>query len=75
MSLFIRMSLFKRILGREPEPVKDFKCRSYNWQYMKCSFEKQPNPVVPRYTLQFALDRKPMESSVVSVMDQTNARP
>lgn len=40
-------------VGYPPAPVRNFKCRSPNWQNMSCTFEKPYNPVHVTYTLRF----------------------
>lgn len=50
-----------------PKPVKNFKCRSYNWENLKCTFSTQNTVNIPEYKLHFVVDRKPMQSSMVSL--------
>ncbi|XP_031624527.1 cytokine receptor-like [Contarinia nasturtii] len=42
-------------VGTAPEKVIDFKCRSYNWENLTCSFEKPYNPVPVDYTLYYGI--------------------
>lgn len=58
--------------GHPPDPVKNFKCRSYNWQYMECHFEAPMNTILPTYTLNFAMDRKPLQASMVSHLNSVS---
>lgn len=46
---------FILIVGTEPVKVIDFKCRSYNWENLTCSFEKPNNPVPVNYTLYYGI--------------------
>lgn len=46
------------ITGTKPTNVIDFKCRSYNWENLTCSFERPYNPVASTYTLLFKMDTK-----------------
>lgn len=40
--------------GTKPEKVINFKCRSYNWENLTCTFERPYNPVPVNYTLYYA---------------------
>jgi len=35
--------------------VENFKCRSYNYVYMICSFKQMENPLITKYTLEYHL--------------------
>lgn len=41
--------------GTKPEKVINFKCRSYNWENLTCTFERPYNPVPVNYTLYYAI--------------------
>lgn len=43
------------IIGTAPVKVIDFKCRSYNWENLTCSFERPFNPVAVNYTLYYGI--------------------
>uniref|UniRef100_U5ERE7 Putative cytokine receptor n=1 Tax=Corethrella appendiculata TaxID=1370023 RepID=U5ERE7_9DIPT len=45
----------KVFIGVPPDKVKNFKCRSYNWEYMNCSFKASYNPLKPTYKLEFRI--------------------
>lgn len=47
-------SSFSLYAGTKPERVINFKCRSYNWENLTCSFERPYNPVPVNYTLYYA---------------------
>lgn len=47
--------VFRLIIGTEPVKVIDFKCRSYNWENLTCSFERPYNPVPVNYTLYYGV--------------------
>lgn len=43
-------------VGYKPSQIEDFKCRSYNWAVMNCSFTKPLNPVPTVYTISYRLE-------------------
>lgn len=45
---------FIHLTGTKPEKVINFKCRSYNWENLTCTFERPYNPVPVNYTLYYA---------------------
>ncbi|KAJ6644668.1 Cytokine receptor [Pseudolycoriella hygida] len=50
-------------VGYKPKPVLNFKCISYNWQSMKCSFQRSSNPVASRYELTYSIDNKSLQTN------------
>uniref|UniRef100_A0A1B0A054 Fibronectin type-III domain-containing protein n=1 Tax=Glossina pallidipes TaxID=7398 RepID=A0A1B0A054_GLOPL len=46
----------KVFVGSPPKPVKDFACRSYDFEYMVCNFSKPSNPVLTQYNVTFYID-------------------
>lgn len=46
-------------VGYPPARVKNFRCRSPNWQFMNCTFDKPYNPVHVTYTLNFRVPNDP----------------
>lgn len=38
-------------VGHPPQPVSNFRCISNNWETLNCTFDFQPNPVLPIYNL------------------------
>lgn len=40
-------------IGHKPYPVSNFRCRSYNYENLTCSFEKPYNPVVTTFNLSY----------------------
>lgn len=48
-------------LGYKPKPVKNFRCISYNWQNMKCIFERLSNPIASRYELTYYFDDRSLQ--------------
>lgn len=43
----------KVFVGSPPKPVKDFSCRSYDFEYMVCNFTKPHNPILTTYNVSF----------------------
>ncbi|KAG4077009.1 hypothetical protein HA402_015996 [Bradysia odoriphaga] len=57
-------------VGYKPKPVINFRCVSYNWQNMKCSFERSSNPVASRYELTYYFDsRSPVTNRCQLLVD------
>lgn len=59
---------FCQNIGTAPVKVIDFKCRSYNWENLTCSFERPYNPVPVNYTLYYGIGiGKPIFKTSVSI--------
>lgn len=46
-------------VGYKPRNVLNFKCHSYNWQNMNCSFEQPYNPIPTSFSLIFGFENSP----------------
>ncbi|XP_065364504.1 cytokine receptor [Calliphora vicina] len=46
----------KVFVGSRPRPVKDFSCRSYDFDHMICNFTKPPNPILTTYNVSYFND-------------------
>lgn len=42
-------------IGPKPYPVCNFRCRSYNYENLTCSFEKPYNPIVTNFSLTYII--------------------
>lgn len=69
--LFSNRYLFRRIhyslSGYKPLDVENFKCRSYNWENLKCSFEMPNNPVLAVYQLSYMPKLQSHTGSVIEL--------
>ncbi|XP_037808231.1 cytokine receptor [Lucilia sericata] len=43
----------KVFVGSKPRPVKDFSCRSYDFDHMICNFTKPANPILTTYNVSY----------------------
>ncbi|XP_059615014.1 cytokine receptor [Phlebotomus argentipes] len=50
---YIGVNLVRVNVGYAPKPVKNFRCISYNWLKMNCTFDKEVNSIYTYYNLTY----------------------